>query len=136
MFMTPTTVSTDVENIYDVEEASKVTANSNQFSGDLGALDAEDAKDARDAKDAKVKSMIGRSKKIIQKGKRASGKPKQTKAFICKVCGKEGHRTDIRNHIEGNHLEGMSIPCDYCFQTFCSRDSLRKHKSDICKATT
>ena len=111
-------------SLYDAEDASKVMANSKQFSGDLEALD------------AKVKSMIGRSKKIIQKGKRASGKPKQTKAFICKVCGKEGHRTDIRNHIEGNHLEGMSIPCDYCFKTFCSRDSLRKHKSDICKATT
>ena len=120
---TPTTYTyTNVQIIEDAEEASNVTEISNQFTGDLPALG------------QKVKKMMGRSQKMIQKGKRASGIPKHIKAFICKVCGKEGHAKDIRNHIEANHLEGISIPCDYCFKTFCSRDSLRKHKSEICTA--
>ena len=31
-------------------------------------------------------------------------------ADICKVCGKGSHGRDIRNHIEANHLEGVSSP--------------------------
>ena len=49
-------------------------------------------------------------------------------ADICKVCGKEGHGTQIRNHIESNHLEGISIPCDHCEKTFSLRQSLSIHK--------
>ena len=45
----------------------------------------------------------------------------------CKVCGKEGHRNDIKKHIEANHLEGVSIPCKFCEKTFRSRKSLREH---------
>ena len=36
----------------------------------------------------------------------------------CKVCGKEGHRSDIKKHIESKHLEGVSIPCNFCEKTF------------------
>ena len=50
-------------------------------------------------------------------------------ADICKVCGKEGHGRDIRNHIEANHLEGVVIPCNLCDKTFRSRNSFRTHKS-------
>ena len=55
-------------------------------------------------------------------------------AYICKVCGKEGIHGDMKNHIEANHLEGISIPCNFCDKTSRSRDSLRhhmrRHKSD------
>ena len=54
---------------------------------------------------------------------------KQTRAFICKVCGKEDKVTNIISHIEGNHLEGISIPCDHCDKAFGARDNLRKHKA-------
>ena len=50
-------------------------------------------------------------------------------ADICKVCGKEGHVRDIRNHIEANHLEGVVIPYNLCDKTFRSRNSFRTHKS-------
>ena len=66
---------------------------------------------------------------MIRNGKQANGTPKQITAFICKVCGKEGIKKDIIEHIEANHLEGISIPCDYCDKEFGVRANLRKHKA-------
>ena len=51
------------------------------------------------------------------------------RARICKVCGKEGSRTIIRNHIEARHIVGISIPCGLCGQGFRSRNALEVHKS-------
>ena len=52
----------------------------------------------------------------------------QGRARICKVCGKEGSMTDIRNHIEAHHIDGISIPCGLCGQGFSSRNALKVHK--------
>ena len=60
--------------------------------------------------DKKVKSMMEMSAKFISNGKE--------KARICKVCGKEGERKAIRDHIEVNHLEGISLACNLCDKTF------------------
>ena len=81
------------------------------------------------ALDEKVKSMMEKSNNMVQTGKRPDGKPLLTKAFICKVCGKEDSVTHIKNHIEANHLKGISVPCNYCDKAFCSRGALAKHKS-------
>ena len=49
--------------------------------------------------------------------------------YKCTLCGKESeHKTNIKNHIEAKHLEGISIPCDLCEKTFRSRNSLANHK--------
>ena len=70
--------------------------------------------------DIKVKSMMEKSPNLI---------PYQnTKAKICKVCGKEGAGVAIRDHIEANHLEGVALPCNICGKTYRSRMLLRKHK--------
>ena len=111
---TKTSQSSDVQNI---EEASQIIAVSNQFSRDLQALD------------EKINSMMERSQNMIPDGKQANGRPKQKRAFICKVCGKEGRSHVIGKHIEANHLEGISIPCDYCDKACSSRAALRKHRS-------
>ena len=71
--------------------------------------------------DAQVKSMIEKSKNMIQVGNR------RKTAEICKVCGKEGLSQTIKDHIEANHLEGVSLPCNNCEKTFRSRTALRKH---------
>ena len=110
----PFKIATTHNNIPD--EASRVIAISNQFSGDLEALD------------EKVKSMMEKSQTMVPDGKQANGTPKQAKASICKVCGKEGLQSDIIKHIEANHLEGISIPCDYCDKAFGARAYLRRHK--------
>ena len=52
----------------------------------------------------------------------------QGRARICKVCGKEGSMTDIRNHIEAHHIDGISVPCGVCGQGFSSRNALKVHK--------
>ena len=49
------------------------------------------------------------------------------KADRCKVCGKEGMGSNIKYHIEGNHLQGIIIPCNLCDKTFKTRHDLSKH---------
>ena len=72
--------------------------------------------------DLKVKSMMEKSRNTFLKRK-----GKQERADICKVCGKEGQWVAIRDHIEANHLEGISLPCDLCDKICRSRLSLRQH---------
>ena len=52
---------------------------------------------------------------------------KREKAYICQVCGKEGIITQIKNHIETNHVKGISIPCNLCENNFRSRAALKMH---------
>ena len=73
--------------------------------------------------DTTVKSMMDTSLNMIRDGNC------QKKAKICKICGKEGGATAIKNHIEVNHLEGVSIPCTHCDKTFRSRNALTQHIS-------
>ena len=77
---------------------------------------------SEDMLDQQVKSMMHKSQNKIQSGKRL------TTAAICNVCGKEGHPRNISNHIESNHMEGISIPCSLCQKTFRSRTCLWKHR--------
>ena len=80
------------------------------------------------ALDEKLKSMMERGQKMIPSGKQANGMPKQRTSSICKVCGKEGRPQDIKQHIEANHIEGVSIPCDFCNNSFQTRHALDHHK--------
>ena len=72
--------------------------------------------------DQKVKSMMHKSQHMMQSGSQL------TTAAICNVCGKEGHPRNISDHIESNHLEGISIPCDLCQKKCRSRKYLSYHK--------
>ena len=72
--------------------------------------------------DLKLKSMMTFSENPAQGG--CSGR-----ARICNICGKEGTRTYVMQHIEANHMTGLSIPCNMCGNLFCSRNALRIHKS-------
>jgi len=72
--------------------------------------------------DEKVKSMMTKSQNSIPNGPKLFAR-----ADICTVCGKEGLGSTIRNHIEVNHLAGISIPCNLCEKIFRSRDALGKH---------
>ena len=53
----------------------------------------------------------------------------QGRAKMCKVCGKEGIWNQIRDHIEANHITGISIQCDLRGKSCKSRNGLAKHKS-------
>ena len=119
----PSEISTTYNNIHDAEETSKDIAISNQFSDDMQALDET------------VKTMMEKGRKKIPHGKKklSDGSSKLEIAYICKVCGKEGQIHVIRNHIEGIHLEGTSIPCDSCGKISSSRVTLRLHKANVHK---
>jgi len=68
-----------------------------------------------------VRSMMVKSKNNYQHG--------SYKALICTVCGKEGAGNAIKDHIEANHMEGVSLPCNFCAKTFRSRNGLRLHSA-------
>ena len=86
------------------EHTDKTVALIVNFSGDLQDLDEQ------------VKSLMERNKNYETEGWK--------KGYICKVCGKEGQSIHIKNHIEAHHLEGISIPCNYCEKTTRSRKEL------------
>ena len=69
--------------------------------------------------DARVMSMIEKSSNKLPSRK--------GRADVCKVCGKEGERTQIKDHIEANHLEGILFPCNNCGKSLRSRSALRVH---------
>ena len=96
-----------VEDVNTVEKIPISPDIPNQYGSDLQVLD------------EKVKSMMGKIQNKIQSGRQAQS--------TCKVCGKEGGTTAIRNHIEANHLEGISIPCVHCDKAFGSRVALGMH---------
>ena len=48
--------------------------------------------------------------------------------YRCTVCGKEAKSSHLKDHIEANHLEGISIPCNFCKKTFRSRHGMQLHK--------
>ena len=66
-----------------------------------------------------VKSMMEKSE-----SKHASG---HQKADRCKVCGKEGMGSAIKDHIEANHIEGIALPCNLCEKVFRSGNGLKLH---------
>jgi len=54
--------------------------------------------------------------------------PGRVLARMCKVCGKEGQNTNIIDHIETHHLEGVFQMCRKCGKTLKSRHKLRMHR--------
>ena len=72
--------------------------------------------------DKLIHTMMSRGENMVKKGNL------MTKAYMCQVCGKEGLITVIKNHIEANHIEGISIPCNLCENKFRSRVALKMHK--------
>ena len=49
--------------------------------------------------------------------------------YKCTICGKEDKSYNLKSHIERNHLEGVSIPCNLCGKTFRCTKSLAHHKN-------
>ena len=81
--------------------------------------------------DQKVKSMMIVSENQIDK-RHGEGRVPNGKARICTVCGKEGRRINIMQHIEANHMTNISIPCNACGKTMKTRHALNQHKCKNC----
>ena len=91
----------------DFDDKDTVAVPHQEISGDMKDLDAQ------------IETMVDRG---------GSGE-KNIKAHVCKVCGKAGTPTYVKRHIERNHLEGISIPCNLCEKNVKSRHALRQHRS-------
>ena len=63
---------------------------------------------------------------LMTKSSRKEGK---NPIYMCKVCGKEDIRGHMRDHIEANHLEGISITCNFCEKMFRTRNARRQHQT-------
>ena len=100
--------SANVDNKIIPAEANSTVAIQNIYSGDIDQLE------------EMVKSMMEKSENMYEN--------QNIRADICKVCGKEGKGSAIKNHIEANHIEGIVLPCNLCEKTFRSRKTLREHK--------
>ena len=74
-----------------------------------------------DGLDERVYSLMEKSQNNVASGRH--------RANICKVCGKEGDITAIKDHIEAKHLEGVILPCNYCEKTFRTRHARRDHNT-------
>ena len=94
------------------ENKSKATicVDEQNFSRDLKKLDIQ------------INSMISVGKTMVKGGKQ--------KNTACTVCGKEGIYSQIKCHIEANHVEGVSIPCKLCDKTFRTRSAYKWHKAN------
>jgi len=66
-----------------------------------------------------IRSLLTATETVLPNG--------QGKAVVCNVCGRKGNRRNIKDHIESKHIEGMSIPCNFCEKTFRTRMSKRQH---------
>ena len=89
------------------DEFHKVVAVTNDAIGNILELD------------ERVRSMMEKTGNSTSDGAR--------KMYVCKVCGKEGQSINIQQHIEAQHLERVSIPCDLCEKMFRSRNTLSAH---------
>ena len=65
--------------------------------------------------DEQVKSMMNKSQSVLSNGR---------KADLCTMFGKEGLGRNIKDHIESNHLEGVSLPCNFCEKFFRCRNGI------------
>jgi hypothetical protein len=70
--------------------------------------------------DEQIRSMMSLGQNLMANGRKVS---------VCNVCLKEGTWQNTKNHIEANHIDGISLPCSLCEKSFRSRNSLRMHKS-------
>ena len=85
---------------------------------DLSSLD-ETRYDSLEKLEEKLKTFMIKSENLLPN--------KSQRATICKLCGKEGMISDIKKHIEANHLEGINLPCNHCERVFKSSRTLKDH---------
>ena len=119
------------ENPLDVDRKAEKIEELNKFE-QSSASDNVNQNRRLDGKKNRVERLTGYNlEDIIKLDLDVKSKMEKSKSksslHICKVCGKEGQTTSIKNHIEANHMNGVSIPCNYCNKTCRSRNAMWMH---------
>ena len=92
--------------------SAAVAVPKHEFSGDLKEIDDT------------VKSLMSKGINMIRMGAK-----QMSTTYVCNICGKEGLKHHIKDHIEANHLEGIPICCNFCKKTSRTRKGLGLHMS-------
>ena len=71
--------------------------------------------------DQQIQSMITKSDISTGNG--------QGKLATCNICGKQASFHSMANHVEANHITGVSHSCEVCGKTSRSVHGLRQHKT-------
>ena len=111
----------DVDSNHSNTESSNFESDEDIFSSTSVALNVNG--EQLHGLDDQINSMMEFSENMITAGRQ------NVRARICKVCGKEGHPTDIKRHIEAKHIEGLMFSCDVCGKESRSRNGLQQHKN-------
>ena len=72
--------------------------------------------------DEQINAMMESSENTVQIGERT------TRAYTCKVCGKQGQSLDVKRHIEANHITGITHSCEICGKNSRSKNGLNQHR--------
>ena len=109
------------------DEVQPITSRSNSFE-DQPKMKKEEEDLNRDNISKEMQKLSAEVNSLMIKGDTIFyGK----KGSVCRECGKEGSSSQIKSHIEVNHIDGIVIPCNSCDHTFRSRQSLRKHNAKL-----
>ena len=111
-----------VENLaHESWEQEKLYDSSNQVEYPVSSLDDLGAMNSS-------KVFIRSTSELDEKISELMSKDERTKAWICTMCGKNARdKTNLSQHIEANHIDGVSHPCNVCGKISRSRHALSKH---------
>jgi len=117
------TLSTNIERF----ASDKFSGQHEVAQGTIAIPNSEISADIQEL-DHQISLFMSKGENMIPQGDRL------IKATVCTVCGKEGKLSQIKAHIEANHMEGVSIPCNFCEKTFRTRKAFGR-KSHLCNNT-
>merc|ERR1719319_1592633 len=104
----------------DISNSVETVEPSPPLEGTVAVTDYTVAANLQDLDD-KIKSMMEVSENHV------GGSQGNKRKRICKVCGKEGSLRDTTDHIEANHITGVSHTCNICGTITRTMNALRLH---------
>ena len=98
------------------KDASNILSVMEDFTTEKAGKSGVTFKDGNDALESEISKLLSRVEGTSNK-------------WACLSCGKIDQKINIKKHIEGHHIERRDHSCNFCGQTFRSRNALQKHAS-------
>ena len=103
--------NTSISNVYPKDPNTATVMGKNSINAELHHIDEQ------------IKSMMTVADLRTNDGR---------KLATCNTCGKQSASNNMRQHIETNHITGVSHTCNICGKISRSRDALRQHRQKAC----
>ena len=98
------------------QDASNILSVMEDFTSEKAGKSGVTFKDGNDALETEISKLLDRVDGTSNK-------------WACLSCGKIDQKINIKKHIEGHHIERRDHFCNFCGQTFRSRNALQRHSS-------